>query len=564
MSPVTDVGCNNTSTPRMHLAAIACVLACLVGSAFASVAQAALPGELETLESSPVQLTSVAADPTSGDIYAQENEGSRFFVYNASGATWTELAAAPTSSGNNGGAAYADGKIYTDYTQNGSVLGVYDIATNSWTTIPNPLGEGTVDITAVGDELYMAVRSSFVEYDTVTEETTPLAAPPAFATGRCIGRELEPWGGLQYYQGKLYADQGNGCNGFAIYDVASNTWTEGQALPLAEGQGAVAGSALDPVAGAYFAQGGYYGHTMFRYEIATAEWTLTELPYSVNDGGMAYVSQPGWRGIYAIQGQEATGFVRYVTREPSADLSLTDTASPASVKVGESLTYTLAVANTGPDEAVNTKLTDALPANVSVESAQTTVGSCSGSSTVTCELGILASGATVTVTITVKATAAGTASDAASVTSETPDPSAANNSAAATATVTSDTRASTPSEPASTPSEPMSKPRKGGPSSPPICKSDRTEEIHWKLGRRVHLATISLTVDGAPFSQLPGNARQTTISFAGRTAGTVTLEIVGVTGSGKRYTGTRVYHVCSGTSERSTLKSLYLLPAPGR
>jgi uncharacterized repeat protein (TIGR01451 family) len=545
--------CDKTFALRLSRAAAAtCTLLTLTSGCFASNAFGALPGEPETLASSPVQLTSVAADPSSGILYAQENQGKRFFSYNASANTWTELAEAPVSSQNNGGAAYADGKIYTDYTQNSSILGVYDISTGSWTTIANPLGKGTVDITAVGDELYMAVGQHFVEYNTESEETTTLANPPAFTTGLCPGRGLEAWGGLQYFKGMLYADQGDSCNGFAIYDVASDTWTEQPLLPLAAGQGPVAGSALDPVAGAYFAQGGYGGDQMFRYEISTGEWTLTTLPFTVNDGGMAYVSQPGWRGIYAIQGQEATGFVRYVTREPEADLSLLDNASAPKATVGETFTYTIAASNAGPNEAAGTIVTDVLPTNVSFVSAQATQGVCSGSTTVICELGALESAAGATVTITVKASAAGTATDASSVTSSTPDPSSANNNASATTTISALDSAATPTPATATVAASLS------PHST-VCKSTRSELIHWAIGKGVRLQSVSIMLNGVLYSRLPGDARQTNVSLVGRTAGAVVVSIVGATGSGKRYTGTRVYHPCADGSQPGTVHSLYLV-----
>ena len=33
----------------------------------------------------------------------------------------------------------------------------------------------------------------------------------------------------------------------------------------------------------------------------------------LDDGGMAYVATPGLQGIYAVQGEQGTGFVRFVT-----------------------------------------------------------------------------------------------------------------------------------------------------------------------------------------------------------------------------------------------------------
>jgi uncharacterized repeat protein (TIGR01451 family) len=106
---------------------------------------------------------------------------------------------------------------------------------------------------------------------------------------------------------------------------------------------------------------------------------------------MAYVSATGLRGIYAIEGESGTGFTRYITTEPVADLSVSAAASASSVKLGAEASYTLHVANGGPNEAKAT-LSDLLPANVSFVSATASQGGCSGTLTVSCALGGLASG----------------------------------------------------------------------------------------------------------------------------------------------------------------------------
>jgi uncharacterized repeat protein (TIGR01451 family) len=119
----------------------------------------------------------------------------------------------------------------------------------------------------------------------------------------------------------------------------------------------------------------------------------------------------------------------------SADLSVTKTASASSVDVGGQITYTIKVSNAGPSPATATTLTDALPSQVSFVSATGTAGSCSGSSTVTCNIGTLAAGASATVTIVVNATTAGTATNTAKVSSALPDSNTANNTASVMTTI---------------------------------------------------------------------------------------------------------------------------------
>jgi uncharacterized repeat protein (TIGR01451 family) len=120
---------------------------------------------------------------------------------------------------------------------------------------------------------------------------------------------------------------------------------------------------------------------------------------------------------------------------PEADLSITLAAAPDPVMVGQILTYTLNVANSGPSTATGVTLSDVLPAGVTLVSAQPTQGSCSGTVTISCSLGTLAAGGNATVVIQVIPNTAGNITDTANVTSGVDDPDTANNDAAVTVTV---------------------------------------------------------------------------------------------------------------------------------
>jgi uncharacterized repeat protein (TIGR01451 family) len=137
----------------------------------------------------------------------------------------------------------------------------------------------------------------------------------------------------------------------------------------------------------------------------------------------------------------------------SADLSLTKTDSPDPVAAGGALTYTIKVANAGPDTATGVVVTDDLPKDVSFVSAIPTQRSCTVSANkrkVTCALGTI--GVTVgpnyspsgpvytpgvaSITIQVAAPSkAGTITNSASVGGAQKDPSPKNNSATATTRV---------------------------------------------------------------------------------------------------------------------------------
>ena len=119
----------------------------------------------------------------------------------------------------------------------------------------------------------------------------------------------------------------------------------------------------------------------------------------------------------------------------TADLRLTKQDAPDPVTVGSPLTYTITAFNDGPDAASSVAITDTLPGTVTFVSATSSSGTCSGTSTVTCNIGTIPNGSNATVTIVVTPTAPGTLSNTASVTASSTDTNPGNNSATATTTV---------------------------------------------------------------------------------------------------------------------------------
>ena len=119
----------------------------------------------------------------------------------------------------------------------------------------------------------------------------------------------------------------------------------------------------------------------------------------------------------------------------NADLGLTFAGAPATVNVGQQITFTATVSNAGPDPATSTTLTDVLPATLDLVSAPGCTYA-SATRTVTCALGtVTSSGASGT--IVASANTAGSIANAATVTAATADANTANNTATATTTVES-------------------------------------------------------------------------------------------------------------------------------
>jgi trimeric autotransporter adhesin len=161
------------------------------------------------------------------------------------------------------------------------------------------------------------------------------------------------------------------------------------------------------------------GGVVYRFNIATgaiASQFHTALGVNTTTG------LGGIAGI-AIFGQPASG---------GADLAISASA-PSSEARGTLLTYTITATNNGPLAAPGVTITDTLPGGLSASSL---TGPCTGTTTIACSIGTLASGASSTVTIAVTPSAGGSLMNMASVTSGQPDPNLSNNTASVSTTIT--------------------------------------------------------------------------------------------------------------------------------
>ncbi len=112
----------------------------------------------------------------------------------------------------------------------------------------------------------------------------------------------------------------------------------------------------------------------------------------------------------------------------SADLSVTQLASPNPVLVSNVLTYTVTVANAGPNDATSARLTNTVSALLTNLTAAPSQGSYSISGrVVTCQFGTIAAGATAAVTIAAMPFRNGIATNVARATTATADPVPGNN-----------------------------------------------------------------------------------------------------------------------------------------
>ena len=174
-------------------------------------------------------------------------------------------------------------------------------------------------------------------------------------------------------------------------------------------------------------------------------------PFEVPDGATQRVVLAGWPDVAEVVSEldlDRDGTPDHTETVPgrpastplgqdaSADLSVSKTADPTTVALREKVTYTVKVANAGPDEATEVTLFDALPKHAALGHVATTHGDCRiDRRGVHCDLGTLAPGDTAVVSYVVAAKLPGTLANGATVFGKQGDPDLTNNSAFATVDV---------------------------------------------------------------------------------------------------------------------------------
>ena len=140
----------------------------------------------------------------------------------------------------------------------------------------------------------------------------------------------------------------------------------------------------------------------------------------------------------AVSDNTNNAVVVFLNTSPTsgADLAVTEPATADIVIGGGDLSYRVTVFNEGPQAATGVTLKETLPSSLKFASAQPSQGTCSGTTTITCDLGNMADPSSATVDFTVTPTAAGIFSDAVQVTATQPDLNSKNNSASITVTAT--------------------------------------------------------------------------------------------------------------------------------
>lgn len=142
-------------------------------------------------------------------------------------------------------------------------------------------------------------------------------------------------------------------------------------------------------------------------------------------------------GFGVPQGSFTDVIAQFFTVENEADLSIVKSSATSTASVGEQVSYTLTILNSGPQEASLITVSDPLPEGLGLVtgSLQSSSATCAlEGSTISCSLSSLASGDSFTVTYQASVSAAGTLTNTATVSSSTEDPNPSNNSSSASIT----------------------------------------------------------------------------------------------------------------------------------
>jgi uncharacterized repeat protein (TIGR01451 family) len=120
---------------------------------------------------------------------------------------------------------------------------------------------------------------------------------------------------------------------------------------------------------------------------------------------------------------------------PKVDLAITKSAAPNPVTVGSQVTWTMVVTNNGPNNATGVTVADPVPSGMTFVSVSSSQGTCTGGALVSCTLGNLNVGASVTITLVTTASATGSIVNTATTVGKEQETNTANNTASASVVV---------------------------------------------------------------------------------------------------------------------------------
>jgi uncharacterized repeat protein (TIGR01451 family) len=259
-----------------------------------------------------------------------------------------------------------------------------------------------------------------------------------FATDAFVSK-LSPGGNAFVYSTYLGGADSDGATGIAV-DAGGNAFVTGYTnsfnFPTIDPAQGVTGGPIDAFVTKLNASGSSLLYSTYLGGLASERANGIAVDSSNNAYVTGYTNALNFPTANALQATSGGGTDAFIAKLGiSVDLSIAKLDSRDPVMVNNNFSYTITARNNGPSPATGVTVTDALPSGLMFVSASSTQGTCSGTSTITCNIGALAVNASAIVTITVTPTAAGTISNTATVTANEPEQNQANNSANATTNI---------------------------------------------------------------------------------------------------------------------------------
>ncbi|HYC60119.1 MAG TPA: hypothetical protein VEK79_11200 [Thermoanaerobaculia bacterium] len=161
--------------------------------------------------------------------------------------------------------------------------------------------------------------------------------------------------------------------------------------------------------------------------IPTGGETYDVLNFASRSGDFAVKTLPVFPAGGSIEANYFPTKLQLAAVVTQTDLAVSQTDSGPALH-NDTVTFTVTVTNNGPSTAAGVTLVDTL-SNATFISATSTVGTCSGTGPINCNIGGLAPTQSAVITITATANSVGTITNNASVSSSTFDPDNSNNNA---------------------------------------------------------------------------------------------------------------------------------------
>jgi uncharacterized repeat protein (TIGR01451 family) len=120
---------------------------------------------------------------------------------------------------------------------------------------------------------------------------------------------------------------------------------------------------------------------------------------------------------------------------PKVDIQITKSATPNPVTVGKQVTWSMVVTNNGPNNSTGVTVADPVPPGMTFVSVTSSQGTCTGGALVSCQLGNLNVGASVTITLVTTAATTGTITNTGTTVANEQETNTANNTASASVLV---------------------------------------------------------------------------------------------------------------------------------